>query len=65
MPNLIFFPDYFDQVENWLNFFTNPEKNILDQRNVYILYGRNFGSSDYCDEDISGLEIGEHLANDV
>lgn len=36
----------FDQAENWLQFFTNPANKILEQRNVYILYPRNFGNSD-------------------
>lgn len=48
MPNLIFFPDMFDSVENWIPFFTHPQNRILDYRNVHILYPRNFGNSDYC-----------------
>lgn len=49
LPSLIFFPDYFDTPESWLPFFLNPKQKILNHRNVYILYPRNFGSSDYCE----------------
>lgn len=28
-PNLIFFPEFFDQAENWLNFFMNPMHKVL------------------------------------
>jgi hypothetical protein len=28
-PNLIFFPEAFDQAENWLNFFSNPANKVL------------------------------------
>jgi hypothetical protein len=27
-PNLIFFPEAFDQAENWLNFFSNPTNKV-------------------------------------
>jgi len=46
LPNLIFFPELCDPVNNWTPFFTNPEYGILNQRNVYILNPRNFGNSD-------------------
>lgn len=45
-PNLIFIPEAFDQAENWLQFFSNPANKIASQRNVWILYPRNFGNSD-------------------
>lgn len=48
-PSLIFIPEVFDTAENWLPFFTNPNNKILEQRNVYILYPRNFGTSDHSD----------------
>ena len=35
-----------DQPENWINFFTSNDNNILNLRNVYILNPRNFGTSD-------------------
>ena len=53
LPNLIFFPDLFDQAENWLNFFLNKKHPILNHRNVYILYPRHFGLSDSTSEKIS------------
>jgi pimeloyl-ACP methyl ester carboxylesterase len=62
LPNLIFFPDMFDSVENWLPFFMNKNQSILDHRNVYILYPRNFGFSDYCND---ANDYGEAVANDV
>lgn len=65
LPNLIFFPDMFDRVEHWLNFFTDSEAGILDQRNVYLLYPRNFGNSDHCEEKIHAFNYGEHVAKDV
>lgn len=46
MPNLIFFVDWFDKVDNWLSFFTQKRQDILELRNVYILNERNFGNSD-------------------
>ncbi len=27
-PNMIFMPEAFDQAENWLPFFTNPENKV-------------------------------------
>jgi len=58
LPNLIFFPEACDSVKNWRNFFTNPENRFLDYRNVYLLYPRNFGTSDrhnsYDIEDMTG-----------
>ena len=59
-PNLIFIPEVFDQAENWLQFFTNPLNKIIQQRNVYILYPRNFGNSDR-NPDMSW----ENHANDI
>lgn len=50
LPSLIFFVDMFDRVEGWLNFFTHPRFNIPDYRNVYVLYPRNQGNSDYCNQ---------------
>lgn len=44
LPNMIFFPEACDKVENWVKFFTNSK--ILDYRNVWLLHPRNFGSSD-------------------
>ena len=63
LPNMIFFPDLFDQVENWIPFFTASQNAILDYRNVYILYPRNFGSSDWCND--KSDEYGESVAGDV
>lgn len=63
LPNLIFFPDLFDLAENWVPFFTNPKAGILDQRNVYIVYPRNFGSSDWCDD--TSDDHAENMANDI
>ena len=57
---MIFFPEIFDKVENWLPFFKNPENGILNYRNVYILNMRNFGNSDRN----SSFDM-EDLANDV
>ncbi len=45
-PNLIFIPEVFDQAESWLQFFSNPSNKIIQNRNVYIIYPRNFGNSD-------------------
>jgi len=46
LPTLIFFPEACDSVGNWSSFFTNPVHQILEHRNVYLLYPRNFGNSD-------------------
>lgn len=46
LPNMIFFPQMCDQPENWINFFTSNDNEILNLRNVYILNPRNFGTSD-------------------
>jgi pimeloyl-ACP methyl ester carboxylesterase len=43
---LIFFPEACDSVKNWRNFFTSPDNRFLDYRNIYMLYPRNFGTSD-------------------
>ena len=64
LPALIFFPDMFDTVENWLNFFTNQKNNILNEREIYLLYPRNFGNSDHCDY-YNSQDYGQHLAKDV
>lgn len=63
LPNMIFFPDLFDQAENWIPFFTGGATSVLDYRNVYILYPRNFGSSDWCND--KSDDYGESLAADV
>ena len=63
LPNLIFFSECLDPVNNWVNFFTDPNNRVkknneyendinifskfLDYRNVYLLNPRNFGNSDY------------------
>lgn len=60
-PNLIFFPEIFDQVENWIPFFSNPANGFLNSRNVYILYQRNVGTSDRCEDDLNYTE----MSNDV
>lgn len=62
LPALLFFPDYFDAVENWLPFFLHPRSEILSHRSVYLLYPRNFGTSDYCD---AAEGYPEDLAGDV
>ena len=59
-PNLIFIPEVFDQVESWLQFFSNPLNKVIQQRNVYIVYPRNFGNSDRN----PGMDWESH-ANDV
>ena len=53
----------FDQIENWVPYFTASENSILNHRNVYILYPRNFGSSDWCND--KNDEYAETVANDV
>ena len=63
LPNMLFFPDLFDQAENWIPFFTGGNTSILDYRNVYILYPRNFGSSDWSND--KSDDYGESLAGDV
>jgi pimeloyl-ACP methyl ester carboxylesterase len=60
LPNLIWFPEACDPIENWINFFTDPESRILDYRNVWLVNPRNFGNSDRNDS----FDI-EELANDV
>ena len=63
LPSLIFFPDLFDTVENWLPFFLSQKPSILDYRNVYIVYPRNFGLSDWCSEKPD--EYGEQVSADI
>ena len=63
LPSLIFFPDLFDTAENWLPFFLAQRSAILDHRDVYILYPRNFGLSDWCDD--TSEEYAEQVAADV
>lgn len=46
LPNLIFFPEMCDPVVNWTKFFADPDNQILNQRNVWLLNPRNFGNSD-------------------
>lgn len=60
LPNLIWFGEACDPVSSWINFFTNPENKILDQRNVWLLYPRNFGTSDRSDS----FDM-EEMTNDV
>jgi len=60
LPNMIFFPEHCDTVANWIPFFTNPEYKILDHRNVWVVYPRNFGNSDRYDS----YDMGE-IADDV
>ena len=63
LPNLIFFPDLFDQVENWVPYFTSKQNKILDYRNVYLVYPRNFGNSDWCND--KSEEYAEAVAGDI
>lgn len=63
LPNLIFFPDLFDQVENWVPYFTNKSSSILDYRNVYLLYPRNFGTSDWSND--KNDEYAENTVADI
>lgn len=63
LPSLLFFPDLFDQAENWVPYFTSPNSQILDYRNVFILYPRNFGSSDWCNDFAD--DHCENTANDI
>ena len=53
----------FDQVENWIPYFTSKQSRILDYRNVFILYPRNFGSSDWCAD--RSEDYGEAVAMDI
>lgn len=62
LPNLIFFPDLFDSIESWLPFFMNQKNSILNHRNVFIVYPRNLGFSDYCNDK---MNYGENVAKDV
>lgn len=48
MPSLIFFPDILDHAENWASFFLNPKNPVTALRDIYIIYPRNFGTSDWC-----------------
>ncbi|CAD8132386.1 unnamed protein product [Paramecium pentaurelia] len=60
LPNLLFFTEACDPVENWIPFFSDPNNKILDYRNVHILSPRNFGTSDkHYSFDV------QDLANDV
>lgn len=59
-PNMLFFPDLLDPAENWMKFFNSQETNILDYRNVWLIYPRNFGNSDRHDS-----WYAEDMANDV
>jgi len=63
LPALIFFPDIFDSVENWMSFFANSNNPIINHRDVYILYPRNQGTSDWCNENSS--EPAEDLVDDI
>ena len=63
LPSLIFFPDLFDTAENWLPFFLSQKASILEYRNVYIVYPRNFGLSDWCSD--ASEEYAEQAAGDV
>lgn len=47
MPTLIWLPEILENIENYEEFFTNPEHGILNYRNVWMLYPRNFGDSDH------------------
>ena len=49
MPTLIFFPEIMELAENYEKFFTDPNHNILDYRNVWLVDPRNFGDSDHHD----------------
>jgi len=49
-----------DQAENWIQFFTNPDNQVLEYRNVWLVYPRNFGTSDRHES-----YYGEDMANDV
>jgi pimeloyl-ACP methyl ester carboxylesterase len=63
LPNMIFFPDLFDTAENWVPFFRKSTNSILNHRNVYIVYPRNFGTSDSCMD--NNEDHGEAVAMDV
>lgn len=46
-----------DPIENWIKFFTNPKHNVnfsitqlIQHRNIYLVYPRNFGNSDRHEE---------------
>jgi len=57
---MLFFPQLLDPAENWIKFFMNPNNQLLDYRNVWLVYPRNFGTSD-CHSSWNG----EDMANDV
>lgn len=63
MPALIFFPDIFDSAENWMSFFINSRNPILNMRDVYIIYPRNQGTSDWCNTISS--EPAEDIVSDI
>lgn len=60
LPTMIFFPQILDPAENWIKFFTNSNNKLLESRNVWLLYPRNFGPSDR-----HASFYGEDMANDV
>jgi pimeloyl-ACP methyl ester carboxylesterase len=47
MPTLVFLPELMEPIENYENFFNNPNHHILQYRNVWLLSPRNFGDSDH------------------
>jgi len=57
---MLFFPQILDPAENWIKFFTNPNNQLLEYRNVWLLYPRNFGNSDK-----HSSWYGEDMADDV
>jgi len=63
LPSMIFFPDIMDTAENWLSYFMNAPNSVLNYRDVYIVYPRNFGSSDWCEH--IAPEPAEDLADDI
>jgi pimeloyl-ACP methyl ester carboxylesterase len=63
LPTMLFFPDLFDSAENWVSYFLHAPHSVLDYRDVYIIYPRNFGSSDWCNE--VPAEPASDIADDV
>jgi len=47
LPTLIWLADIVDTAESFEKFFTRPDNNIMNFRNVWLLDYRNFGYSDH------------------
>ena len=45
LPNMIFLPEAFDMVDNWVPFFTNPDNKVI---NYYTFKGTKLQERPYC-----------------